>query len=72
MENFSPHPLCVLLGPRTPEIFINKLLVGISFGVISKWAFPGAMSSLPDFNEQFYMQIYSLVLVVLISHPDLK
>lgn len=72
MENYSSHPLCVLLGPRTPEILINELLVRISFGVISKGAFLGAMSSLPDFNEQFYMQIYSLVLVVLISHPNLK
>lgn len=60
------------LGPRTPEIFINESLVGISFGVIAKLAFPGVTSFLPDFKEQFYRHIYSPVLVVLISGSNLK
>ena len=55
-----------------PEIFINESLVGISFGIIDQLAFLGATSFLLDFNEQFYIQIYSLVLVVSISGSNLK
>lgn len=57
---------------RKSEIFIKKLLVGTSFCVIAKLAFLGAAPCLLDFNEQFQMQIYSMVLVVLISGASLK
>lgn len=44
----------------------------MSFCVIAKLAFLGAAPCLPDFNEQFQMQIYCTVLVVLISGASLK
>lgn len=56
----------------TPEIFINESLVGISFGVIAQLAFPGVTSFLPGFNEQFYIQIQSPVVVGLMSGSNLK
>ena len=55
-----------------PEIFINESLVGINFGVIAQLAFLGVTSFLLDFNEQFYIQMYSLVPVVSISGSNLK
>ena len=55
-----------------PEIFINESLVGINFGVIAQLAFLGVTSFLLDFNEQFYIQMYSLVPVVSISGSKLK
>lgn len=51
---------------------MNESLVGISFGVIAKLAFPGVTSFSHDFKEQFYIHIYSPVLVVLISGSNLK
>lgn len=55
-----------------PEIFINESLVGISFGVITQLAFAGVTFLLPGFNEQFYIEILSPVLVGLISGSNLK
>lgn len=55
-----------------PEIFISESLVGISFGVIAQLAFPGVTSFLPGFNEQFSIQLWSLVPVGLISRSNLK
>lgn len=56
-----------------PALFINELLMGISFGLIAKLAFPGVTSFSSGFNEQFiYRQIYPPVLVVLTSGSNLK
>lgn len=46
--------------------------MGMHFCVIAKLAFLGSIPSLPGFNEQSYMQIYSMVLVALISGANLK
>lgn len=64
--------MCSSRASHAPEIFINKSLVGISFGIITKLAFPGVTSFFSGFNEQFYRQIYFSVLVVLTSGSDLN